>query len=190
MPLDDPSDSAQGRPLDELVVLLYAELRVLARAHLRRERTGHTLDTTGLINEAWLRLAAQQNMVASDRARFFGIASSTMRRILVDHARRRKRRKRGGGDIPIALDDAEAFLSHHEADELLALDEALERLKTVNARAATVVQHRFFAGLTLEETAELLGVTTKTVQRDWLTARAWLRAEVTRDLDLHVDSAT
>lgn len=172
----------EERWADQLVPLLYDELRVLARAHLRRERTGHTLNTTALVNEAYLRLAGQTALVGDDRSRFFAIASTTMRRVLVDHARKRNRAKRGGGESPLPLESAEDLLSAEEADELLALDQALDRLAVVNQRAADVVLHRFFGGLTLEETAELLGVSTKTVRRDWLAARAWLRKEVATDL--------
>lgn len=167
---------------DHLVSALYDELRVLARSHLRREQTGHTLDTTALVNEAYLRLAGQSGLTGVDRSRFFAIASNTMRRILVDHARTRKRQKRGGGEIALSLDDAEPFLSDREADEMLALNEALDRLAQVNPRGSEVVQLRFFAGLGVEEAAGVLGVSSKTVQRDWLVARAWLRKEVTSDL--------
>ena len=169
---------------DELVSRLYDELRTLAHVHLRRERTGHTLDTTSLVNEAYLRLAPQAGLAGLDRTHFFAAASNTMRRVLVDHARKRKRQKRGGGEPPARLEDVEALLSEEEAEELIVLDQALERLEAANPRGSAVVQHRFFAGLSLEETAELLGVSTKTVQRDWLAARAWLRKEVARDLGL------
>ena len=168
--------------VDRMVAALYDELRDLARAHLRRERTGHTLSTTALVNEAYLRLAGQTGLAGADRQRFFAAASGAMRRVLVDHARRRSRAKRGGGEVPASLDDAEPFLSDAEADELLALDDALERLEVVNPRGTAVVQHRFFAGLSLSETAEVLGISVKTVQREWLAARAWLRKEVARDL--------
>jgi RNA polymerase sigma factor (TIGR02999 family) len=173
----DPPESA-----DQLVGALYDELRVLARSHLRREQTGHTLDTTGLVNEAYLRLVGQSGLTGVDRSAFFGIASNTMRRVLVDHARARKRLKRGGGEVPVSFDDVEPFLSDQEADELLALNEALDRLTEVNPRGSEVVQLRFFAGLGVEEVAQVLGVSSKTVQRDWLTARAWLRKEVAGDL--------
>jgi RNA polymerase sigma factor (TIGR02999 family) len=178
LPRPDPPATA------ELVARLYDELRGLARAHLRRERAGHTLSTTALVNEAYLRLVRQGNVDASDRAGFFAIASSTMRRVLVDHARARLREKRGAGATRVPLSQVEAWLSEREADELLALDDALERLAALDPRASTVVQHRFFGGLTLEETATVLGVSAKTVQRDWLAARAWLRREVARDLGL------
>lgn len=164
-----------------LVARLYDELRALARAQLRGERTGHTLDTVALVNEAYLRLVQQGNIDPADRTRFFAIAATTMRRILVDHARARSRLKRGDGAVHMALDE-EAWLSDPEAEELLALDEALERLAAIHERASVVVQQRFFGGLSLDETAELLGVSRKTVQRDWLMARAWLRREVERDL--------
>ena len=116
--------------------------------------------------------------------RFFAAASNTMRRVLVDHARRRHRLKRGAGGEQVSLEEAEEslFLSESEADELVALDDALERLGRVSARGVEVIQHRFFGGLSVEETAQLLGVSTKTVQREWVSARAWLRKEIARDL--------
>ena len=172
------------RPVDELVPQLYDELRRLAHAHLRREQTGHTLGTTALVHEAWVRLAGQSGLSADDRTRFFAIASNTMRRVLVDYARERRRIKRGGGGVAVPLDEVEPFLSEEEAEEMLALDDALDRLVTLNPRAAAVVQHRFFGGFTLDETASLLGVSLKTVQRDWLAASAWLRKEVALDLGL------
>jgi RNA polymerase sigma-70 factor, ECF subfamily len=167
-----------------LIARLYDELRALARVHLRREREGHTLSTTALVNEAYLRLANQGNIDPRDRTRFFSIASTTMRRVLVDHARRRLRLKRGEGVETVPLEEADVWLTEGEADELVALDQALDRLAALDGRASAVVQHRFFGGLSLDETAELLGVSKKTVQRDWLTARAWLRREVERDLRL------
>jgi RNA polymerase sigma factor (TIGR02999 family) len=173
-----------ARPADDFVPALYDELRRLAHAQLRRERTGHTLCTTALVHEAYVRLAPQTGLAPVNRNEFLVIASNTMRRVLVDHARERNRLKRGAGAHPVPLDDVEAFLSHDEADELTALDDALERLHQLNPRAAAVVQHRFFAGFTLEETAALLDVSLKTVQRDWLVASAWLRKEVARDLGL------
>lgn len=166
------------RPADEWIVRLYDDLRVLAHAQLRREQTGHTLDTTSLVNEAWLRLAQQHSLGAIDRPAFFSAAAATMRRVLVDSARARLRDKRGGGAATVPIDDVAEFLTLPEADELLLVDEALDRLRQVNPRGADVVQCRFFAGLTLEDTALALGVSAKTVQRDWLVARAWLRKEV------------
>lgn len=175
-----------AHPADELVSRLYEELRVVAHAQLRNERHDHTLGTTGLVHEAYLRLLGQRDLDPADRPRFFAAASATMRRVLLDYARRRKRGKRGG-DAPVeSLDDAEEFLSETQAEELLVIDDALRRLAERDARAAQVLEYRFFAGLSLEETAELLGVSSKTVQRDWLAARAWLRKEVALDLGIRL----
>lgn len=165
-----------------LVPLVYDELHKLARSHLRRERRGHTLGATALVNEVYIKLVGQHVIDAADRVQFFGIAGGTMRRFLCDYARMRKRLKRGSGRRPIPLEDVEPFLSDEEADEVLGLDEALERLAEIDPRGSEVVQHRFFSGLTLEETAEALGVSLRTVQRDWTAARAWLRKEITQDI--------
>jgi RNA polymerase sigma factor (TIGR02999 family) len=169
----------EGDPeaLGALLPLVYDELRQLAKAQLRGEGVGHTLSATALVHEAYLRLAEREKLTPADRRHFFAIAAQAMRRVLVDYARTRKRKKRGGGEIPLAL-DADEFLSPQAAEELVSLDEALERLAQANERAAKVVEQRFFAGLTLEETADVLGVSMKTVQRDWLLARAWLRKEI------------
>ncbi len=172
--LRDGDDTA----LEHLMPLLYDELHTLARRQLRGERAGHTLNPTALVNEAYLKLAQQHAVQAEDRTQFLAIAATTMRRLLVDYARTRKRLKRGGGVRPLPLDDALPFLSDHEADEMLALDEALTRLAAINPRGGQVVQYRFFGGLSLEETAEALDVSVKTVQRAWTAARAWLRKEV------------
>lgn len=176
-----PAD-ATSRPADALVPLVYDELRRLARRHLRTECSGHTLRTTALVHEAYLRLAEQHNLPVDEQTRFFAAASTTMRRVLVDHARRKRRLKRGGGHEPVPLDDIADLLSDEDCEELVALDDALNRLAEANPRAATIVQNRFFGGLSLEETAELLGVSSRTVQRDWVAARAWLRKEVALDL--------
>ncbi len=168
--------------LEDLMPLLYDELRTLARKQLRRERPGHTLSTTGLVNEAYLKLVNQQRLRVEDRGHFFAIAATTMRRILVDYARARTRQKRGGGQQPVPLEEAEHFLSSEEAEQVLALDEALDRLAVINPRGSDVVNLRFFSGLTLEETADALNVSIKTVQRSWVAARAWLRKEVAYDL--------
>ena len=171
-------DGAPGA-LDRLVPLLYDDLRRLARQRLRSERDSHTLDTTALVHEAYFRLLDQRQISASDRSEFFAAASRTMRRVLVDYARARNRSKRGGGGpAPVPLEDVAELLSDRAADETLALDEALGRLEAVQPRAAQVVELRFFGGLTLEEAAELLGVSTKTVQRDGDAAMSWLRKEV------------
>lgn len=168
--------------LERLVPLVYDDLRMLARKQLRGERPGHTLRTTDLVNEVYLRLVEQRQLRAEDRPQFFAIAATTMRRILVDYARTRKRLKRGGGQQPIPLEEAEQFLTDEEADEVLALDAALDRLAVLTPRAAQVVQCRFYSGLTLEETAQALEVSLKTVQRDWIAARAWLRKEMSEDV--------
>ncbi len=164
--------------LERLVPLLYDELRRVARLRLRGERDGHTLGTTALVHETYLRLLGQRQIRAADRQEFLGVAAATMRRVLVDYARARHRQKRGGGEVAVPLDEVEPLLADQEAEELLALNEALERLAEARPRAAQVVEQRFFGGLSLEETAELHGVSTKTVQRDWEAARAWLRKEV------------
>lgn len=170
--------------LDEVVSSLYGELREVAARGLRAERSGHTLGATALVNEAYLRLVRQRRIDASSRTRFLSVAAATMRRILVDYARARRRIKRGGDQERVPLDDVAAFLSDDEAEEMLALEDALTRLAHANARAAEVVEQRFFAGLRVEEIAELRGVSAKTVQRDWAAARAWLRKEIARDLEL------
>ena len=171
-------EGGDGEALDRLVPLLYADLHALARRHLRDERTGHTLNPTALVNEAYLKLVQQREVRAEDRGQFFAVAATTMRRVLVDYARAKKRIKRGGGAEAVPLDDVLPFLSQQDAEEVLALDEALARLDALDARAGRVVQYRFFGGLSLEETAEVLGVSSKTVQRSWTAARAWLRKEV------------
>lgn len=178
-----------GEPgaLDRLVPLLYDEIRRVASGRMRGERDDHTLGTTALVHETYLRLLGQRRIAAADRDGFLAAASKTMRRVLVDHARGRRRLKRGGEHEPVRLDAlpegaAEPFLADDEAEELLLLDDALERLARIHPRGARVIEHRFFGGLNLDQTASLLGVSAKTVRRDWLTARAWLRKEVFREL--------
>ena len=170
----------QGNPqaMDELVPLLYGELRQIAHNRLLGERRGHTLETTALVNEAYMRLLEQHRLQPSDRQQFLAAASNTMRRILVDYARTRKRLKRGSGEAPITLEDAREVLGVREAEELLDLDLALDRLAEMNPLGARVVELRFFIGMTLQETAEVLETSTKTVQRRWWAARAWLRRQV------------
>jgi len=170
--------------VDDLIERHYDELRRIAHAHLRRERAADTLQTTGLVNEAYLRLTGVEGLGVAEKTRFFALASSTMRRVLVDYARRRGRLKRGSDAERVSLDAAEAMLGEDEADELVALDDALTRLETISPRGSQVVQYRFFGGLSLEETAALVGTSMKTVQRDWLAARAWLRKEVARELGI------
>jgi RNA polymerase sigma-70 factor, ECF subfamily len=163
---------------DELMAVIYNELHRLARGYMRRERPDHTLQTTALINEAYLRLLGQTRTDWQSRAHFFGLAAQFMRRILVDHARSRqsaKRRQAGAVAVPL---DEEAVLAPERAPALLALDEALERLAAVDQRKARVVELRYFAGLTVEEAAELLNVSPVTVMRDWSLAKAWLQREL------------
>jgi RNA polymerase sigma-70 factor, ECF subfamily len=170
--------------LERVVRVLYDELRAVARARLRSERPGHTLSATALVNEAYLRLARHHALPDESRTAFLAAASNTMRRVLVDYARARRRLKRGGEAERVPLEDVESLLTHEEADELLALEAALERLAAAEPRAARVVELRFFSGLTVDEIAELLEVSSKTIQRDWIAARAWLRKEVSRALEL------
>jgi len=179
----DALQAGDSAALDEIVRVLYDELRALARSRLRAERPEHTLSATALVNEVYLKLAAHDRIGAASRTQFMAVAANTMRRILVDYARTRKRQKRGGGQAPIPLEEVEPFLSEGEADEILALDEAIARLAERNPRAAKVVEQRFYAGLSLEEIAQLLGITTRTVRRDWVVARAWLRKEVAGELE-------
>jgi RNA polymerase sigma factor (TIGR02999 family) len=170
--------------LPDLVQLLYDELHRIARRELRHERGSHTLGPTALVNEAFLRLSRDARIEARSRTQFLAAACVSMRRVLVDYARARTRQKRGGGAVHAPLDEdrAAAFLSEREADEILALGGALERLEAVDERTARVVQLRFFGGFSMNEIADTLGVSVKTAQRDWIAARAWLRKEVGREL--------
>lgn len=163
--------------LDKLMPLVYDELRKLARSYLARERPGHTLQTTALVNEAYLRLVDQRSVQWQNRAHFFGIASQMMRRILVDHARSRQYKKRGGDSHLVSLDHA-AVVSPERAAEVVALDDALTALAEIDQRKSQIVEMRFFGGLSIEETAEVLGVSPGTVMRDWTMAKAWLRREI------------
>jgi RNA polymerase sigma factor (TIGR02999 family) len=166
--------------LDSLMPLVYEELRRLAHCYMRRERVGHTLQTAALINEAYLRLVEQQHVQWHNRAHFFAISAQLMRRILVDHARSHTRVKRGGGVLKMSLDEA-VVPSQKRAAELVALDDALQSLATVDLRKSEVVELRFFGGLSVEETAEVLKVTPMTVTRDWKTAKAWLHREISNE---------
>jgi RNA polymerase sigma-70 factor, ECF subfamily len=167
--------------LDRVLPLVYDELRALARAQLRREDAGHTLGATALVHEAYLRLAGGEEIAPDDRRHFFAIAARAMRRVLIDHARGRNCAKRGAGDVALQLSQVEEFLQQADNDEAAALDEALERLSQANPRAAQVIEYHFFAGFTLQETADALAVSVKTVQRDWMVGRAWLASEIERD---------
>ena len=160
--------------LDRLTSLVYDELRRLAHRYMRAERGGHTLETTALVNEAYLRLANQRRVEWEDRAHFFAVTAEVMRHVLIDHARRRRYAKRGGTDArQVPLEEAHAMTSERAA-ELLALDEALEKLAQLDPRKARVVELRYFGGLSLEETAATLEISVMTVRRDWRAARAWL----------------
>ena len=170
--------------LERLTTLLYRELRQLARRRLQGERQGHTLGTTGLVHEAYLRLADQRKLSPRDRREFFVAASSTMRRILIDYARARRRAKRGGDAVAVPLEEVAPLLSERACDEMIELDQALSRLADQQPRAAQVFEQRVFGGRSLAELAEDLGVSSKTVQRDWDAARAWLRKEVRRELGI------
>ncbi|MGH9939063.1 MAG: ECF-type sigma factor [Blastocatellia bacterium] len=163
---------------DELIPLVYDALRRIARRRLRDERDGHTLQTTALINEAYLKLI-EQPVSWRSRAHFFGIAARLMREILIDYARARQRLKRGGDQQRISLTAADV-IAREQAVELLTLDEALTRLAAVDPQKSHIVELRFFGGLTIEETAEALGVSTATVERGWRAARAWLQTEITQ----------
>jgi RNA polymerase sigma factor (TIGR02999 family) len=171
-------DAPEGT--DELLPLVYGELRRIAHRQLAGEEAGHTLSTTALVHEAYLRLAGQQTSW-KDRAQFFALAARAMRRILVDYARRHHALRRGAGSRPLPLDaaeDAGLLAGESRAEELLALDEALERLATFDPRLARVVECRFFGGLSESETAEALAISQRTVSRDWTLARGWLFTEL------------
>ena len=160
--------------LDVLFPLVYAELRRLARAQLARERPGHTLDSVALVNEAYLKLVGQDGVRLQNRAHFFAVSARAMRAILVDHARARNAAKRGGGGVAIPLDDVAQLLSDEQAEHVERLDDGLAQLAGVNEEAMRVVECLYFGGLTLEETAEALGMSVATVRRRWSFAKAWL----------------
>jgi RNA polymerase sigma-70 factor, ECF subfamily len=166
--------------LEQLTPFVYEELRRLARRYMRRERPGHSLQTTALVNEAWMRLVDYKRMQWQDRAHFFAVSAQLMRRILVEHARRHNL-KRGGGLQQVPLDEAEAVvISGDRATDIVALDDAMNALARFDPRKVQVVEMRFFGGLSVEETAEVLKVSPVTVMRDWSTAKAWLHRELTR----------
>lgn len=159
--------------LNRLVPLVYDELRRIAHRELRRERDGHTLNTTALVHDAYVRLADQNRSSWVDRRHFFAVSATVMRRVLVDYARRHHAAKRGGGWTPVSLDE-ESLVAEERAEMLVALDDALSRLGRVDERLCRVVECRYFAGLTEDETADVLGVSTRTVRRDWVKAKGWL----------------
>jgi RNA polymerase sigma factor (TIGR02999 family) len=164
--------------LDELIPLVYDELRRLAGRYMRRESQGHTLQTSALVNEAYLRLIDQKSVRWQNRAHFFGVAAQLMRRILVDHARSRSRAKRGGGAQMVSL-AGQAVMSKEVAD-VIALDEALKNLAEMDPRKSQIVEMKFFGGLTTEEVAEVLKVTSRTVEREWRKAKAWLNRAISK----------
>ena len=165
--------------LDELMPLVYRELRRLAQHYLQRERGNHTLQSTALVHEAYLRLAGEKVPQWQNRAHFFGIAARLMRQILVEHARGHGAAKRGGSACKITLDEAVALPKRSEVD-LVALDEALESLAKLDEQQSRIVELRFFAGMTIEDTSEVMGISPATVKRDWASARAWLYREIDR----------
>jgi RNA polymerase sigma factor (TIGR02999 family) len=173
--LRDASEGDQNA-LDRLMPLVYGELRKIAASYLRRERKDHTLQPTALVHEAYLRLTNQRDMAWQNRAHFYGIAAQMMRRILVDHARKRQAAKRDANAWKVAT--AEVGDGAESAPELLALDRALEELAQIDPQQAKIVELRFFGGLTVEETAEVAGISPRTVKREWRTAKAWLRREM------------
>lgn len=169
--------NGDSQALDKLTPLVYQELKRLASRYLRRERQEHTLQSTALVHEAWLRLIDQKQVHWQNRAQFFGIAAEMIRRILIDHARNRQAVKRGDGAIKLTLDDALATPDRRDLD-LVALDDALRDLAKLDSQQSRLVELRFFAGLSVEESAEVLGVSPATVKREWATAKAWLYREL------------
>jgi RNA polymerase sigma factor (TIGR02999 family) len=170
----------QREALDELLPLVYDELRRIAHRYMRGERAGHDLQTTALVNEAYLRLVDQRQVRWQNRAHFFAICAQLMRRIIVDRARAQHYQKRGGHARKVALDEATLAVAEERAADLLALDEALRRLAEIDPRKGRIVELRYFGGLSVEETAEVLQVSAVTVMRDWNTAKAWLYSQMTK----------
>lgn len=164
--------------LEELMPLIYGELRKMARQYMRRQREGHTLQTTELIHEAYLKLARGEDQEWQNRAHFFGVAAQAMRHILVDYARSKQSQKRGGPAAQRITFEESAFVSAGQSDEIIALDEALKRLTELDERKTRVVELKFFGGLKIAEIAEVLEISPKTVKRDWRFARTWLLREL------------
>jgi RNA polymerase sigma-70 factor, ECF subfamily len=174
--LDEIANGNQAAQ-EKLVPLVYDELKKLARRYMRRERAGHTLQTTALVHEAYLKLVGQHSPHWEGRDQFFGTAAQLMRRILIDHARRHLREKRGGTQVVLPLEEGLAFTPEHSED-LLKLDEALDRLSKLDPRQSRIVELRFFGGLSVEETSRFLNVSPITVKRDWAVAKVWLNGEL------------
>ena len=173
-------NAGDAQALERLAPLVYAELRRIARRQIGREREGHTLQATALVNEAYLRLAGGEGLALRDRAHFYAVCAQVMRHVLVDHARAHARDKRGGGAPHVPLDEA-ANAAAAASAEVIALDEALRGLEEVDPQKARVVALRYFTGLSIEETAEVLGVSPTTVRREWRRAKAWLYRAITED---------
>jgi RNA polymerase sigma-70 factor, ECF subfamily len=169
--------SGKNERLTELITLVYDELRRLASFYLRGERPGHTLQTTALVHEAYLRLAGQRQARWENRSQFFAIAAQQMRRILVDYARSHGAPKKGGAAVKVSLDKAVVFSRERSAD-VLAVDESLTKLAALDSEQARITELRFFGGLTVEETAEVIGISPATVKREWTMAKAWLTREL------------
>jgi RNA polymerase sigma factor (TIGR02999 family) len=163
----------------QLVPLIYNELRRIAGAQMRRERPGHTLQATAVVHEAYIRLAGEQEIEWQSRAHFFGIAAKVMRQVLLDHARQRHAHKRGGEGAHKVDIDAELLVADDRLEDVVALDEILQRLTAIDPEQGRIVELRFFAGLNVEETAEVMGISPRTVKREWRLARAWLDRELT-----------
>lgn len=166
--------------LEVLIPVIYDELRRQAHYYLRRERRRHTLQTTGLINEAYIKLVKQKNIRFESRSHFFAISANLMRQILVDHAKAKHRLKRGGMKSDLPLDESIKVAADEKEIELIELDEALQRLAEMDLKQARIVELKFFGGLTIEETADVLGISPTTVKRDWKLARVWLYNELTK----------
>jgi RNA polymerase sigma factor (TIGR02999 family) len=165
---------------DRLMPVIYGELRRLAHNYMKRQPPGHTLQTSALVNEAYLRLAGQREVDWQNRAHFFAIAARIMRSLLIDHLRSRRFAKRGGGARRVSLDEV-ALISDQRSEELLALDQALTGLSAIDERKARIVELRYFSGLSVEETAEVMGLSAITIKREWLKAKAWLYRELSPD---------
>jgi len=173
---------SDGKPeaLDALLPIVYAELHRQASRYLRRERVGHTLQATGLIHEAYLKLVDQHSVNWQNRAHFFGIAAQVMRRILVDYAKARHREKRGGAGENLPLEETQLMVPGEKTVDLVVLDESLTRLALLDERQARIVELRYFSGLSIEETAQALRISPATVKSDWKSAKAWLYKEITK----------
>jgi RNA polymerase sigma-70 factor, ECF subfamily len=170
--------SGNQSALDQLMPIIYDELRRVAHAYMKRERAGHTLQTTALVNEAYLKLVNQERAQWHNRKHFFAVSAQLMRRILVDRARTKNYQKRGGGEQTVSLDKALTISADNQAAEIIALDEALKELSAFDERKSQVVELRYFGGLSVEETADVLKIAPVTVRRDWTAAKAWLYSRI------------